>query len=265
MSDFDDLEEEFLDGVSDDEFAETGKLIAGVSDEERKKRREVMDKRTGKDLERKWQQEDREALAEAESLAAPPVITVAQCQVCQSPHRVWIERKLMQGHSYQSIAASIPDGSVSRKSVANHWKNHMALDAAATRAMLEEEADLLGQNVEEGVRGAFTLRGSLEVLIRKAFQDAQDGVTTVEPRDLIQMVKLLNELNVNTGSTAVEEAKLAINIFKESIQNVLIKGDIIEREVGMRLLEAIQDEANRLREEQAADALLDRHLQLPPA
>lgn len=251
MPDFDDLEKEFLedaDAVDESEFAETGKLIPTVSSEERKKRRETMEKRTGKDLERKWQQEDRKAIAEAESLAAPPVINNPQCQVCQSPHRVWIERKLIQGWAYSQIAREIPDGP-SRKSIANHAKEHLPGDSHVVRQLMEEEADILGQNAMDSVRGAFTLRGSLEVLIRKGFQDALDGTTTVEPRDLIAMMKQLNELNTNSGTAAYEEANTAISIFKEALQNVLLKGegDVVERELGVKILLALETEVERLK------------------
>lgn len=266
MPDFDDLEEEFLDSVDDAEFAETGKLIPTVSAGEKIKRRETMEKRTGKDLERKWQQEDRGALADAEAAAAPPVITSAQCHVCQSPHRLWIDRKLVQGWSHASIARSIPDGSVSRKSVANHLKEHLQFDQAAVRALMEEEANILGQNVEEGVRGAFTLRGSLEVLIRKAFQDALDGITTVEPRDMIAMIKQLNELNSNSGQAAYEEANSAISLFKEALQNVCLKGegDVVDRETGMSLLLALDAEINRLKADQMTEGDENRYLQIQP-
>jgi hypothetical protein len=256
---WDDLENEAA------EEAAEAPVVAGPSDEERKRRREIMDRRSGRELEQKWTQEDRAALAAAEAAVAPPIVAVATCHVCQSPHRDWIERKLVQGHNYKSIAESIPDGSVSRKSIANHYKEHLAVDARAMRALLEEEASNLGQNVEEGVRGALTLRGMTEVLIRKAFHDAQDGLTTVEPRDMIQMIKLLNELNSSSGTAAVEEARLAIELFKEALQNVLLKGeqDVVEREQGIEILMAIEQEVFKLRQDQEADAVIDRHLTLP--
>jgi hypothetical protein len=57
---------------------------------------------------------------------------------------------------------------------------------------------------------------------------------------------------------------LAISIFKEAIQNVLIKGDIVDRSVGMELLQGINDEVMTIRESQEIDKSLDSHL-LPAA
>jgi hypothetical protein len=259
VSDFDDLEKEFL---QEDADIHPSGLIINIDPEERMKRREIMEKRSGQDMQRNWQQGDRMALAQAEALNAPPVISHPNCDVCQSPHRLWIDRQLVKGIAYKAIADSIPEGP-SRKSIANHWKVHMALDQAVIRAELEEEANLLGQNLEEGVRGAFTLRGALGVLVRKGYQDAVDGITTVEPRDLIQMIRALNEMNTNAASTAVEEAKTSIGIFLAAIQNVLIKGDIIDRELGIQLVEAIVVEVERLREDQQIETQIERQL-LPP-
>jgi hypothetical protein len=233
--------------------------LPGVSDEERKKRQQVLKQRSGDALKDKWRGEDRKDLDEAAAMTAPPVVVEKRCHVCQSDHRLYIERQLLKGRSYRAIAQSVPDGPAAR-SIGAHYKNHMDLDSAAIRAILEDEASAIGQNFEEGVRGAITLRGMLAVLVQKGFEDALNGITTVEPKDLVQMAKLQNELNEGSGTAAVEEARLAINIFKEAIQNVLIKGDIVEREVGMQLLQGINDEVIMIRETQEIDASLDNHL-----
>ena len=250
--DFDDLDDEAQDNV----------VSIGPSDEERRKRQEVLKQRSGDALKEKWRDEDRQELETAIAQNAPPVIVEKKCQVCTSEYRLWIERQLMMGRSYQSIANSIPEGP-SRKSISNHYREHMALDQAAVRALLEEEADLVNQNYQEGVKGAITQRGMLEVLIRKGYQDMLDSITTIEPKDYAQFIKIFNEMNEGSGTAAVEEARLVISVFKEAIQNVLIKGDIIERSVGMQLLQAINDEVITLREEQEVQQEFERNL-LPP-
>jgi hypothetical protein len=237
--------------------------LPGVSDDERKKRQQTLKQRSGDALKEKWQGEDRKELAVAEAMTAPPVIAESRCATCQSEHRLYIERQLLKGRSYRAIAESVPNGP-SRKSISEHYRRHMDLDSAAIRAILETEASAIGQNFEEGVRGAITLRGMLAVLVQKGFEDALNGITTVEPKDIIQMGKLMTDLNEGSGQAAVEEAGLAISIFKEAIQNVLIKGDIVDRSVGMELLQGINDEVMTIRESQEIDKSLDSHL-LPAA
>lgn len=246
----------------DDEVPNNVTKLPG-SEEERKRRQEVLKQRSGDALKEKWRGEDRKELDQAIAMVAPAVISEPRCHACQSPHRLWIEHQLVKGRAYKAISQAIPEGP-SPRSISDHFKHHMALDQAAVRALLNEEADLLGQNYEEGVKGAFTLRGALDVLIRKAYEDALNNITTVEPKDLIQMIKLYKDMNEDTGVTATEEAKIAISIFKTAIQNVLIKGDIIDRQLGMELLQALNDEVLMLKAEQDINQQFERHLLPPP-
>jgi hypothetical protein len=237
--------------------------VTVLTDEERRKRREIVKSRGMDGQKAAWRGDDRSALEKAVASAAPEAISEPRCATCQSPHREWIEHQLVMGMSYKRIADQIVGGP-SRKSISNHFVEHMALAKQAIRAELEAEASTIGQDVDAGVRGAITMRGMLAVLIQKGYQDAVNSVTDVEPKDMAQFIKIYNELNEDSGTAAVEEAKLVINVFKEAIQNVLIKGDIIERALGMQLLQAISDEVIALREEQEVDKEFERNL-LPPA
>lgn len=244
---FDDHEEEFF----------------GVSDEERRKRREIMERNSKEEQLRKWAQEDRSDINQAVQKYAPPVINEPRCHVCQSPHRPWIERQLLDGISYSAIAKLLPpqDGKeFDYRAISNHSKKHMRLEDAVTRAVLEAEADVLGQQYEQGVKGAFTMRGALEVLVRKAYQDALNGVTTIEPRDIVQMMKLYAEMSSNSGATAIEEAKTSIRIFMVAIQNVCLKSDLVDRDLGQQVMVAISNEVEQLRGEEEIETVIERQL-----
>lgn len=151
--------------------------------------------------------------------AAPPRIVEPRCHVCQHPYRDWIEFMLIKGQSYKGIGDRVSPA-VDRRSISNHYKNHMDLQDTALRAILEQEADLQGQNYEEGFQGAITKRGVLEVAVRKGFEDIQAGVTTVEPRDLIQMTKLLAEMDSHQHQTALDEMRAQVHIFILAIKNI---------------------------------------------
>lgn len=208
MSDVDDIEAQEL----------------GISDEERKKRKRVLDRRSGADLKKRWEQSDREEIAVRSKDAAPPVIVEPRCHVCKSQYRDFIEQSLIKGHSYERIAKQIPPDDtgrrIDRRSISLHYKEHMDLQRAAIREELEEEAKALQQNVEQGSAGAKTDRGILKVLVAKGFDDVLSGVSTVEPRDLIQIIKLLNELNNDASSTRAEENEIALRTFVRAIENV---------------------------------------------
>jgi|ERR1019366_3326506 hypothetical protein len=196
----------------------------GVSDEERQKRKRILDRKSGADLKKRWEQGDRADLEKREASLAPPIIVEPRCHCCSSEYRSFIEESLVKGHSYESIAKRVPpdeDGKqIDRRSIANHYKEHMDLQRTAIREELEDEARALGQNIEEGSKGAKTDRGILKTAIAKGFDDILKGVSTVEPKDMIQMIKLLNELNSNASTTRAEETEVSLRIFVRAIQEV---------------------------------------------
>lgn len=172
-----------------------------------------------------------EKAAEGATGQLPPRIVEPRCHTCQSPYRDYIENMLVRGHSYLSIANSIPEGP-DRRSISTHHKEHMAITAAAYRAILEEESSLEGQNYDTGVRGAITNRGVLELMIRKGFEDIMDDNTMVEPRDLIQIIKLKQEMDANHAQVQIETYKRQVDLFKQAILEVVppdIQAQIVAR------------------------------------
>lgn len=151
-------------------------------------------------------------------------ISEPRCHVCQHPYRAWIETMLIRGQSYKGLQERIPPieghGKLDRRGISNHHKKHMDLQDAALRAILEREADLQSQDYKEGLDDAITKRGVLEVMLRKGYDDILSGVTTVEARDLIQLAKLLAEMDSNQNMVAVDELRAQVQIFIQAIKNV---------------------------------------------
>ncbi len=228
----------------------------GVGDEERKKRKAILDKRTGKDLKAQWENQDREEIEARERHLAPPPITVPQCTVCNHPYRPWVERALVKAHSYAMIARMTPpdenDRKLSSDAIRRHAREHMPIESTRIRMEQESAADMMQQNYDTGIRGAFTNRGALDVLIRKAYEDALSGVTTVEPKDLIQMIKLQNDMEVEDSSEQAEQTKLAMLTFARAMQNILPEEQ----------LHAVVAEAERLRSLDDVDLVMQG--MLPP-
>jgi hypothetical protein len=232
-----------------------------ISDAERKRQRENLAKRSAAGMEKRYTDQNRADLEAAERLNAPPTITEPKCHVCQSQHRLWIERQLMKGIAYKAIADSIPSGP-DRRSISHHAKHHMPMESAYVRAVLEEEAGLLDQNVEEGAMGAFSMRGALAVMVRKGFDDAMAGITTVEPRDIIQMIKAYQEMSDSASVKMVEEAKASISIFMDAIKNVFT--DTLDKEQADELSRAIVLEIKRLREQNEIESHIENHMRILP-
>jgi hypothetical protein len=237
-------------------------------DDERRKRREILESKGLEGIKKKWENDDREALDKAIARHAPPVFVEPRCAICSGPyaqHRVWIEQQLIKGRSHSAIARAIPpiDGkALDRRTVGTHKDKHMKLEEAVIRGVLEEEATLIGQNFEEGVKGAVTERGIVKVLIQKAYEDALNNITTVEPKDLIQLIKLSTEFEAKNADLQYQEAGNAVRIFMEAIKNVMLGGQFVDKEIGNKILIAIQDEVRDLRQKDEIESALELRLGL---
>jgi len=206
-----------------DERAVSGMGSVGPSDEERKKRKRIMDKRSGADLKKKWESEDRAAIEQRRQDLSPPQIVVPQCHVCNSEFREFIEEAITEGAPYVRIEERT---GIDRRGIANHAKNHMDMARQAIADELVTEAQALAQDIDK--KGTITDRGILRVMASKGFQDIINGVSTVEPKDLIAIIKLLNELNSNVANTRAEENEVALRTFVRAIENVCDQDTIKE-------------------------------------
>lgn len=79
-----------------------------------------------------------------------PMRTVAQCHTCTSHHRIEIEQGIIKGWAYKTVLRSLPEGhGVSLDSLGNHVRSqHLPMDEALRRAMIEDRAIEIGLDVE---------------------------------------------------------------------------------------------------------------------
>lgn len=224
---------------------------------------------TGKTIVTAEQEAQRRALENVNSKGRPPAIHEPRCHVCTSPHRQFIEGLLIKGANYVWISENVPgiDGDkIDRRSVSNHAKKHMSYQNAAIRAILEEEAEIASQNYEAGVRGAITHRGVLEVALRKAYEDIIAGVTTVEARDMIQLINTLQKMDEQREQVAVNELRAQVQAFVEAIR-IETNPDTWER-IFKRMKSIMSSEGLETDVEESADVdwdIVGEARALPPA
>lgn len=192
----------------------------------------------------------REKIKAEERKRAPARIIESRCNVCKHPYRDFIETMLVRGQTYKGIADRVSP-KVDRRSISHHYKNHMDLQDAALRSILEAEAKLQGANFEEGVNDAITKRGVLEVMLRKGFEDIQMGVTTVEARDLVQIAKLLGEMDSHAYEVGLDELRSQVQIFIQAIK------DVCDRATQKK----IADQVKVLRAREGIHAEIENHME----
>jgi hypothetical protein len=94
----------------------------------------------------------------------------------------------------------------------------MSIEDEAIRAIIEYEADLEGKLHDESVNNILTMRSMLDIMARKGFEAVLREDVTVEPRDMIQIVRVKNEMDQSAATAAVEEAKLQVQLMTEAVK-----------------------------------------------
>lgn len=197
----------------------------------------------------------RSAIAKSDAAMAPERIYEPRCKTCQHPYRDFIETMLVRGHPYMTIQNRVSPP-IDRRSISTHFKKHMDLQDAALRAILEEEAKIQDRNFEEGVQDAITKRGVLEIAMRKGYEDLINGVTTVEARDLIQIAKVLAEMDSQQHSVGLDELRSQVQIFIQAIKDVCdtdIQDAIAQRVKQLRNREGIETRMEQVIEPSQAE------------
>lgn len=209
--------------------------------------------------------EARQQIEQKEKKIAPARIVESRCHVCQHPFRDWIELMLVKGMAHKTLAERVTPP-VDRRSIGNHWKKHMDLQDAAFAHILEREAQLQGLDREEAIGDLVTKRGVLEIALRRGYQDILNGVTTVEPRDLIQITKLLADMDSHQQMVAVDELRAQVQIFIQAIKDTCdadVQNAIASRVKQLRSRENISQPMEKIMEEPSPKAIAAAELAKP--
>lgn len=187
------------------------------------------------------QYQDRQEAKEVERRMAPERIYQSRCSVCNHPFRDWVELMLVKGMRYKTLADRVSPP-LSRDAISNHYKKHMDLQDMAFVQIIEAEAELQGIIHDEGVADLVTKRSVLEIAMRKGFEDILNDVTTVEPRDLIQISKVLADMDSHQYEVGLDELRSQVQLFIQAIKDVCppeMQGAIGQRVKELRQREGI--------------------------
>lgn len=141
-----------------------------------------------------------------------------RCNVCRSVYRDVIDKLLVMGVSYSEIARNFEEEGINRKNIANHHKRHVDVEQRAIREILEEEARRIGEEVEEGKTSIITQNAYMKVALMKSYQAIVDGRILPEPRDVVQMINLMEKQQERTAATQIEEMTREMNAFVRAVQ-----------------------------------------------
>lgn len=149
---------------------------------------------------------------------ATVALSEPRCKACQSDDRHKIDKLIALGTSYSEIERLT---GISRQSLSNHAQRHLNYDDGAIRRIIESQSAKFTENYEEGVSGAVARRVYLEAIQQKAMEDLVTGATTIEVKDAINAVALMEKLESETSDAAIDEIRLQFSAILSAIAEIV--------------------------------------------
>lgn len=144
-----------------------------------------------------------------------------RCSVCKSQYRDAIDRLLLAGNSYVSIVRVFHTENLSRQSVSNHHKQHVSVEAEAIRKILEAEARKHGEEIDSAQQSFVNRTTYLQTALHLGYQSLVQKEVVVEPRDMVMVIKLMQELDEKKAAVELEEYMREANAFQEAVKRII--------------------------------------------
>jgi len=148
-------------------------------------------------------------------------INEPRCSVCKSQFRRTIDQLLVMGVAFAEISRQFEVEGITRRALSNHKRKHLSVEQAAIRRVIEEKARQIGEDVENTSRLLLTRKSYMEIAMMKSYQAILDGTIVPEPRDIVQMISLMEKMEKDTAATQVDEMMRDFNAFTQAVKEVV--------------------------------------------
>lgn len=174
------------------------------------------------------------------------LISHSTCKVCQSPSRHQIDILLARGYSSRAIESQLREmgEEISYRSIHRHGQNHLNIDMAHFAKMAQQRVDDIEKEVANGSFRIISNVAALDIIIQKGWDALLYDKVTIEPRDMVQAIKLREEIEKDGLHTIEEEMGKQLNAIIIAIQEIvpeelwpkivtrakdIVKGDMLEQ------------------------------------
>lgn len=124
------------------------------------------------------------------------------------------------GTSYREIERLFGE-TVSRKSISRHARLHLNYEQAAITEIIRQQAEITGQNHEDGVTGRLLMYSYLTAGIKRAFEDLVEGNAHVPAPVAIQMIQMMDKFDKDANSSSLLELELQFHAFMEAVKRTV--------------------------------------------
>lgn len=163
----------------------------------------------------------------------PFAVTVALCKVCRLPLTMrreveaamasgWAQRDIVS--HWNDILANFEDygpNYLKQSSVSTHARRHLSVTQASIRRIIEKKALEFGEDVEAISDFMLTKEAVLEAIMTTGLQDIAKGLSHVEPRELIEALKLKYQLDNQSEGIAQDELYRQFFAFQDAVKQIV--------------------------------------------
>lgn len=158
-----------------------------------------------------------------------PMVTEPRCNVCKSDFRPIIDRMIAGPYSYSAIARQFrgKDKYLSgnheavRKSIERHAKSHVTIRDQAIREIIEQRAAEQGMLVDDVKNTYLTSEALLELYMQKGFEQVTKDDVWVRHQDILEAVKMLEEMRKDTVSEEIETMRKQVWAISQAIRELI--------------------------------------------
>lgn len=158
-----------------------------------------------------------------------PVISEPRCRICQSDFRPLIDRMIAGPYTYAAIARQFHgkddrlggNHEALRKSIERHAKQHVTVRDQAVREIIEQRAIERGLLVEDHKNMLLTSEALLELYVQKGFEQITKEGTWVRHQDVLEAVKMVEDMRRDTISEQVEVLKKQVAVISQAVREIV--------------------------------------------
>lgn len=175
---------------------------------------------------------EREILALSEDQRVDLFRPATNCRICSTEGAAGVTNKMLSyGATYKDIMVALeplnsrrPKGDkITINVIGHHARNHFPLEEAASavyRKLIEKRAEEAERDFVNGVGGAVTALGFLDVVVQKGFENIIQSETVVSPDTAVRAAKELAviEAQRNTEDTDIAEIMVKMNEVIEAVR-----------------------------------------------
>ena len=157
-----------------------------------------------------------------------PVKFEPRCRTCRSEYREWIEKQLLLGRSYASIAREL-EGLPSEEdtphpswqNISSHVQNdHLPLPIATQRKIVERRAQEIGRSIETYSESLADYVTAARTVVNKGYEAIVEGRLEPDISDVMAASRFLHTVDQTAQEQVDESAWLdSTMVFFEAAQN----------------------------------------------